>query len=328
MLLQLLPTILVACLIFINGWTDAPNAITGIVVTNTVSLRTALWLAAGCDLLGLALGCLLNASVANTMLSLMSFGDVTVGSAKAALCAAMLAVLVFAVGAWFFGIPTSESHALAAALGGAVLAVGGGFSAEGWPKIILGLGFSLCLGAGLGRFFIRLLGALLRRLPQKLLGRAQLISAGLVALMHGAQDGLKFMAVFVAAEALAHGEALPVSIMPGAHIPALWLCGLAMALGIITGGRRIIQNIGESMVKLDRAAAACADLGSALCLMLGGIFGLPMSTTHTKTAAMLGAGRVSDKRIAGGIALAWGITFPVCGALGYLFARLFILTQN
>ena len=322
-LYNVLPVVLVACVVFINGWTDVPNAITGIVVTGVLSHRAALCLAATCAFLGLITGSFVNASVADTMLSLMNFGGVSRGEAAAALCAAMLTILIFALAAWFFGIPTSESHALAAALAGAFAACGGGLSQAGWPKIIAGLALSLLLGGGLGRLFIILFGGILRRLPPGIIVSMQLFSAGAMAFMHGAQDGLKFIAVLVAAEAVGLGNTLPGAVLPSQHLPALFLCAFAMMLGTATGGQRIIYHTGESMVKLDRASSVCADFGSAICLLTGSLSGIPMSTTHTKTAAMMGAGKNANLRVVGGILLAWGVTFPVCAATAYLLMHIF-----
>ena len=320
-----MPVVLVAGVVFINGWTDAPNAITGVVVTKTLSFRAAVSLAAVCNLLGLFISSFFNAAVANTMLSLINLGGITAGLATKALCAAMVTILVFAVVAWRFGIPTSESHALVAALAGASAACGEGFSFAGWPQVMVGLVFSLLLGGGLGRVLIILLGKRLRCFLPEQLGGVQVASAGAMAFMHGAQDGLKFMAVFVVAKSIGYGTAPPTAILPQQHLPEVFLCALAMMLGTATGGRRIISHIGEVMVKLDKASAICADLGSAASLFAGSVLGLPMSTTHTKTAAIMGAGKSINMRAVKSILFAWGATFPICASLGYFFTKFFVI---
>ena len=150
--------------------------------------------------------------------------------------------------------------------------------------------------------------------------------AALAAFLHGAQDGQKFLGIFLLGTALARGQGGQSSPL----IP-LWLMALCagfMALGTLMGGRRIIDRVGREMVSLGPREGLAADLGSIACLLGATALGLPVSTTHTRTCALLGVGSAGggrvDRRVAGEVALAWLLTFPGCGAVGYWSARLFL----
>jgi PiT family inorganic phosphate transporter len=300
---------LITGVIFVNGFTDAPGAITGVVVTRTVSYRAAVALAALCILLGILVMAIISASVANTMIEL------TGATSAPALAAAMLSVIIFAVGAWYFGIPTSESHALIAALAASSFALTGEFGMSGWDKVLTGLALSLVMAMLTGYLLQRALGGTLAKFS---LDKAQILGAAASAFMHGAQDGQKFIAVIMLASV---GGA-------ASYAPAVFLCAVAMAAGTAMGGRRIIRNIGIKMVAMDKAQTVCSDIGSSLVLLSASLAGIPMSTTHAKTSAIMGAGLGSgdrvNLRVMGGMFTAWAVTFPVCGALGYILTRLFL----
>ena len=139
-----------------------------------------------------------------------------------------------------------------------------------------------------------------------------------MALIHGAQDGLKFLSIFLLGLSLAAGWEHPTGPAP------LWLtalCAGTMALGTALGGQRIVDTVGRDMVELDPFRGLAADLAGAGSLLVCTLLGMPVSTTHTKTAAILGAGRRPDWAVARSIALAWALTFPVCGLLGFCGAK-------
>ena len=322
----LITALLTLAVLVVNGWTDAPNAIAGAVVTGALPFRRAVALAAVCNFLGVLCVTSVNASVADTVYSLASFGGGS-RAALAALCAAMAAVVLWAALAWCFGIPTSESHALAAGVSGAAVALEGSFSClrwDSWGKVLLGLLLSALAGFGAGRLAARRLHAV-KASNRTLLG-AQVPGAALAAFLHGAQDGQKFLGIFLLGAALARGQGEQSSPL----IP-LWLMALCagfMALGTLMGGRRIIDRVGREMVSLGPREGLAADLGSIACLLGATVLGLPVSTTHTRTCALLGVGSAGggrvDRRVAGEVALAWLLTFPGCGAVGYWSARLFL----
>ena len=319
-------SLLILSALLVNGWTDAPNAIACAVVTDALPFRRAVLLAAVCNFLGVVWATLCSPMVAETIYSIAVFSG---GSRRTlcALCAAMGAIVIWAAAAWLWGIPTSESHALVSGISGAAAALEGGFHCirwDSWQKVALGLVLSLGLGLLAG-------GAawtLLRPIPlsQRLCRKLQIPGAAASAFLHGAQDGQKFLGVFLLGCALATGRqdehTFVVPVWP------MFLCALFVALGTSLGGRRIIDRVGRDMVSLGPKEGLSCDAASGLCLLLATLLGLPVSTTHTRTAALLGVGRASsgrcDRGVVRSILMAWLLTFPCCFGLGFLFARLLL----
>ena len=251
-----------------------------------------------------------------------------------ALCAALVAIVTWATAAWWFGIPTSESHALIAGISGAAIALQRGISGINpgeWIKVIYGLVLSVVMGFAGGMLTVKLVELIFRganrRKTYSLFKYAQIAGAAGMAFMHGAQDGQKFMGVFMLGMFLAQGQANVTSFT----IP-LWLivlCSAVMALGTSIGGMRIIKSVGMDMVKLETYQGFSADMVGALSLLTANFLGLPVSTTHTKTTAIMGVG--AAKRITSvnwGVVkemlTAWILTFPGCGLIGFLMAALFM----
>ncbi len=315
-----LVSLLVLAVLLVNGWTDAPNAIAAAVGAGALPFRRAAWLAAACNLAGSCWAAICLPAVARTVWEAAAPGPDR--WAWAGLCAALSATAAWGALAWRFGIPTSESHALLAALAGAALARPGGWQSLDpgpWLRVGFGLGLSLALGGGLGWLFGKKLGSM--GLSRPVCRRGQVLGAAGMAFLHGAQDGQKFLALFLAGCALAQGNGEPFAV-PG-WLPAV--CGGTLALGTLMGGRRIVERIGEELVPLSPAAGLAADLGGGGALLLCTLLGLPVSTTHAKTSAILGAGAALGGRVdhacAREIALTWLFTFPACGGLGYLLTR-------
>lgn len=326
-------TLLTLGVILVNGWTDAPNAIATCVSTRAIGVRKAIVMAAVCNFLGVLVMTSLNASVAFTIYNMVDFG----GNSKLALialCAAMAAIVIWATAAWYFGIPTSESHALIAGVSGAAVAIQNSFSgingAE-WVKVIYGIFLSTLLGFVLGFLSSKLTVFLFRdrnRLKcERFFSGAQIAGGAAMAFMHGAQDGQKFMAIFLLGAAMVGGNADVTSF----SVP-LWLmvlCSAVMGLGTSIGGYRIIKSVGMDMVKLKPYQGFAADFSATLCLLLSSLTGIPVSTTHTKTTAIMGVG--AAKRVSGvnwsvvkELVLTWVFTFPGCGLLGFGMAKLFL----
>lgn len=320
--------------ILVNGWTDAPNAIATCVSTRAMKPRAAILMAAVFNFLGVFVMTLFNAKVATTIYKMVDFG-VDAKEATVALCAALVAIVVWATAAWKFGIPTSESHALIAGLTGAAIAMHNGFggvSGDEWAKVGIGLVLSSLLGFGLGLFSAKLTEFLFRHADRpKTTGffrGAQICGGASMAFMHGAQDGQKFMGVFLLGIAMANGQT-GVSTF---EIP-IWLmvlCSVVMALGTSIGGYRIIKSVGMDMVKLQTHQGFAADLAAAICLLVASVTGIPVSTTHTKTTSIMGVG--ASRRLSAvnwgvvkEMVLTWVLTFPGCGLLGFLVVKLFML---
>lgn len=319
--------------ILVNGWTDAPNAIATVVSTRSMKASSAIMMAAIFNFLGVLVMTFINSKVAMTIYNMVDFGGDT-GDATVALCAALFAIVLWATMAWKFGIPTSESHALIAGLSGAAIALHGslnGINAMEWAKVLGGLALSAFLGFMFGFINVRIIEAVCKKMDRrKTVGffkNAQVFGGAFMAFMHGAQDGQKFMSVFLLGIFLANGQGNVSSF----SIP-IWLmilCSAVMALGTSIGGYRIIKSVGMDMVSLQTYQGFAADLGAATCLLFSSITGIPVSTTHTKTTAIMGVG--ASRRLSAvnwgvvkEMGLAWILTFPGCGLVGYLMALLFM----
>ncbi|NLC54111.1 MAG: inorganic phosphate transporter [Firmicutes bacterium] len=329
----LVTSVLTLGVILVNGWTDAPNAIATCISTRAMGPRAAIIMAAVFNFLGVFVMTMVNATVAQTIYNMVDFGGNS-HEALVALCAAMLAIVIWATAAWWFGIPTSESHALIAGISGAAIALQGGFAGinpSEWVKVLYGLALSTGMGFGTGWLVVKLIEKICSRMDRRktfgFFKNAQITGAAGMAFMHGAQDGQKFMAVFLLGLFLAQGQAgvtkfqIPVWLMV--------LCSLVMALGTSIGGLRIIKSVGMDMVKLEKYQGFSADLAAVISLFVASITGIPVSTTHTKTTAIMGVGaakRLSSVNwgIVKEMISAWILTFPGCGLIGFLLAKLFM----
>lgn len=320
--------------ILVNGWTDAPNAIATCVSTRAIEVRKAIIMAAIFNFLGVLVMTAINASVAMTIYNMVDFGG-DAHMSLIALCAAMAAIVIWATAAWYFGIPTSESHALIAGISGAAVAIQNSFSgingAE-WVKVIYGIFLSTLLGFVLGFLTSKLTVLLFRNQnrmkSERFFSGAQIAGGAAMAFMHGAQDGQKFMAIFLLGAAFASGQSdTSTFVVP---IWLMVLCSGVMGLGTSIGGYRIIKSVGMDMVKLKPYQGFAADLSATLCLLLSSLTGIPVSTTHTKTTAIMGVGaarRMSNVNwgVVKELVMTWVCTFPGCGLLGFAMAKLFLI---
>jgi PiT family inorganic phosphate transporter len=319
--------LLVCASVFVNGWTDAPNAITTVVSTRVLNPRAAVLLAAVFNLCGVFL---MGTAVANTTAKIVDIG--TGKDALITLAAAQLSIVIWALSAWKFGIPTSESHALVASLMGAGISFKG-ISAFKWSefqKVLIGLAVATILGFIAGLFITKFVELIFKRANRRkantFFSWGQIGSAAFVAFNHGAQDGQKFMGIF--ALALVVGEVMPASENLQIPIEIMLLCSLLMALGTSIGGYKIIKTMGMDMVKLEKYQGFSAEIGASVCMMGATLFGIPLSTTNAKGTAMMGAGAARGlSHVNWGIVkemlLAWFLTFPGCVILGYVMAKLF-----
>lgn len=318
--------------IFVNGWTDAPNAIATCVTTRCMRVRSAIIMSAICNFFGVLIMTHINASVASTISNMVDFGGDTT-MALVALCAALFSIVVYSVGASIFGIPTSESHSLIAGITGAAIALGGagGVNMNEWIKVIYGLVMSLLFGFAIGwataKVVTVICAGLDRRRTDTFFKYAQIFGAATMSFMHGAQDGQKFIGVLFLGVAFASGQ----PDVAGAIIP-VWLmvlCSATMGLGTSVGGEKIIKSVGMDMVKLEKYQGFSADLSSSLCLLVMTVLGIPVSTTHTKTSAIMGVGAVRrlsaiNFGVVKDMMLTWIFTFPGCGIISYAMAKLFM----
>lgn len=330
----LVSTVLTLGVILVNGWTDAPNAIATCVSTRAISVRKAIIMAAIFNFFGVLIMTSINASVAFTIYNMVDFGGNS-QQALIALCAAMAAIVIWATAAWYFGIPTSESHALIAGISGAAVAIQNSFSgingAE-WIKVIYGIFLSTILGFVLGFISAKLTVFLFqnsnRLKSERFFSGAQISGGAAMAFMHGAQDGQKFMAIFLLGAAMANGQGDASNFV--VPIWLMILCSAVMGLGTSIGGYRIIKSVGMDMVKLKPYQGFAADFSATICLLLSSLTGIPVSTTHTKTTSIMGVGaarRMSNVNwgVVKELILTWVCTFPGCGLLGFGMAKLFLL---
>ena len=318
--------LIVFSVIIVNGFTDAPNAIASCVSSRSMSVRGAIILAGVCNFLGAVTASVFFSEVAQTVYSIVDFGS-DASLALSSLFAAMCAVVIWALLAFLFGIPTSESHALVAGLVGAALGGRMSFEAVNFKYlsvVLAGLFLSTVPAYFLSKWIY---GAILRffrsrdrRRSMKYFGRAQRLSAATSAFLHGAQDSQKFAGVLMLGMCLWVGEGNKDSF--SVPIGISLASALAMTFGTLLGGTRIIKKVGDEMVKLDASAGTASDAASSVVLAVCTFLGIPVSTTHSKTSAMMGAGSNTthgvNKDVARQMIVAWVLTFPCCAILGFL----------
>ena len=297
-----LATVLIAE--FINGWTDAPNVIATVVSTGVMTPRAAIVMAVVLNTVGAMAGTAVAATVGKGIVepSAMTLPAIT---------AAMLSII-----AWG-GL---------AGLAGAALA-GGGWAAlqwTGWQKVGIGLILSLGLGFSgallIGRLVILLAGNTPPIRSKRLFDRLQILSAAFMAFNHGLNDGQKFMGVF--ALTMLAGGATQVFEIP---FWVIVLCALTMGIGTSFGGWRIIATVGMKMARITSWQGFAAQTSAAFTIFGASTFGIPLSTTHTITTAIVGASasrRTYDVRwgVLRRIILAWCVTFPFCALVAFLAA--------
>jgi PiT family inorganic phosphate transporter len=304
---------------FVNGWTDAPNAIATVVSTRVLKPQHALLMAAALNTAGAFAGTAVAYTIGTGIVEPEAINLATVS-------AAMLGIVVWSTIAWYYGLPTSESHALVAGLSGAGLATAGPgvLLWEGWSKVLWGIGFSTVLGFSSGLLLMVgiywIFGRSSPGLVRGLFGRLQILSAAMMAFSHGSNDGQKFIGVFTLALVL--GGVLPEFVVP---FWVILLCAGTMGIGTAVGGWRIIRTMGLRLTKLEPVHGFAAETGAGLTILLASHYGIPLSTTHTINTAIIGVGasrRLSAVRwgVVGSIVTAWVLTFPICGAIAYLAA--------
>lgn len=312
---------------FVNGWTDSPNAIATVVGTRSLTPLQAVIMAAVLNLLGVLSGTKVAATIGKGIVDASVIDLTTVAGA-------MVSIIIWSSLAAMWGIPTSESHALVAGLAGAGFATAGANALlwEGWRKVLLGLFFSSVLG-GLGGFvlMVGVYWAFRKATPAKVKGKfrvLQIISSGLMAFAHGSNDGQKFMGVFTLSLVIA-------GALPAFHIPlwVIFLCAAVMAMGTLTGGWRIINTMGMKLTRLETHQGFAAEVAAASVIEAATRFGIPLSTTHTITCAIVGVGATrGGSAVNWGmtrrIVMAWVVTFPICGIISYLTVLLIRLVTG
>ncbi|MGH2355307.1 MAG: inorganic phosphate transporter [Chloroflexota bacterium] len=318
----LLVLVLVLGAEFVNGWTDAPNAIATVVSTRVLPPAVAVLMAIALNIGGALSGTAVAATVGKDIVQPQIVTPITVG-------AAMVSIILWSVFAARLGLPTSETHALISGLTGAALATGGpeALLSEGWRKTALGLVFSSLLGFAAAFVLMLVIYWLFRRVHpariRAIFSRGQIASAAFMAFSHGSNDAQKFMGAF--ALTLVAGGVLPTFRVP---VWVILLCAGMMGLGTAFGGWRIIHTLGARVTRLEPVHGFAAETGAATVIELASRLGVPVSTTHTIGTAIMGVGatrRFSAVRwgVARDMVTAWIVTFPACAVMAWAVALLF-----
>jgi inorganic phosphate transporter, PiT family len=364
--LVLLVVLIALAFEYINGFHDTANSIATVVATKVLSPGQAVMLAAGMNLIGALAG----TAVAKTIASGLIDTDVVAVTPIVLICA-LLGAIVWNLITWWWGLPSSSSHALVGGLCGAALAAANDdWSAIIWaegglhwwgekgvmPKVVLPMIGSPIAGFVFGLLLMGMLFSLMQFLSsrtgplQKLgrtrfanafFGKAQLVSASAMALSHGLNDAQKTMGIIALALAGATAAGTLDQVPAWLHFLrieedagskfeiALWIkirCAVVMAAGTAVGGWRIIKTLGHKMVKLHPINGFAAETAAASVILTASHFGIPVSTTHNISSAILGVGvakRVNAIRwtIVERMVWAWILTLPVTGGLAWLMVR-------
>lgn len=354
--MMILVLVLFAALIFeyINGFHDAANAIATVVSTKVLSPRQAIVLAAGMNLVGALWG----TAVAKTIgAGLVDANVVTLLTVLAALGGAIVWNLL----TWWFGLPSSSSHALIGGLCGAALATANGnwnvlhwsrFSGSGdhlglWPKVVLPMVTSPVLGFVVAALVMVVLYLALQKATPRFVnvsfGRIQLVSAAVMGFSHGSNDAQKTMGIIALALFTGTQTGVFADLPPWLHflhtpeftVPR-WVmvaCALTMAAGTAAGGWRIVRTLGHKMVRLQPVHGFAAETSAASVILAASHFGIPLSTTHVISTSIMGVGatkRFSAVRwgLVGRIIWTWVLTLPTTGMLGYFGVKLLRLLAS
>ena len=311
--------VILAALLFdyINGFHDTANAIATCVSTRAISVRGAIVMAA---VLNFA-GAMISTKVAGTIgKGIVDSSNVT----QMVVLAGVTGAIVWDLITWYYGLPSSSSHAIIGGIIGAVFAHAGVAALKwaGLKKIILALLISPVLGTIIGFIFMliiyRVFGNKSPSILNKNFRRMQVVSAAFMAFSHGTADAQKSMGVITLA-LVSYGTlktfAVPWEVMIG--------CATAMALGTAAGGWRIIKTVGHDFVKLQPVHGFCVETASAGVILGASAFGMPTSTTHVITSAILGVGlskrlNAVNWNVAKRIVIAWILTIPASALVAYL----------
>jgi PiT family inorganic phosphate transporter len=331
-MVSLLICVIVFAIIFdyINGFHDAANAIATVVSTGVLHVRTAVLLAGVLNFVGAVTG----TAVAKTIAS--GFADPAIVTQTVVL-SALIGACIWNLITWWYGIPSSSSHALIGALAGAVVAKAG-VHAFRWvalkDKVLVPLVASPTLGFIAAFVMMIALVWMVRGVRPDTVHRGSraltLVSAMALAFAHGSNDAQKSMGIITLAllafVSAGHGGSLPAWMLPQGDAVPMWVilaCAMAIALGTMAGGRKIIKTMGTKIIRLNTLQGFAAQTAGALTILGASHLGVPVSTTHCINACIMGVGaskRVSAVRwgVAGNIVVAWVLTLPLSGAIAYV----------
>ena len=262
---------IIAILVFTNAITDAPNAIATLVGTKVMSFKKAAFVSAVFNLLGVIFMSFINFSVADCISGIVkikgNYDDIKI------LIGSMISVIVFALIAMKFGIPTSETHGLIAGLTGSAIAIYGinGVNFGEWKNVIIGLVWSI-VGTFVISFLLnKSLKKFLNKVKEKNIKQIQIIGCMSMSFMHGAQDGQKFIGILIIFLSIVKGILIPKKINPIENIWIILFVSILMFIGVSIGGKKIVENIGSDMAKIDNKQALFTDMSTALTLFIASL---------------------------------------------------------
>jgi PiT family inorganic phosphate transporter len=309
---------------FTNGFHDAANVVATIITTRALSPKRALVIAAVCEFIGPFLfGTAVAQTIGKNIIDISAFDPTALHISVALIMAALVGAILWNLLTWFFGLPSSSSHALIGGMVGAVLiAYGSGKILWGGVLYVFAsLVISPLLGLIFGMLFLRITFRIFRNATPKVntfFNRMQIPSSIALALSHGANDAQKSMGLITLSLVI-------LGFSPTFRIP-LWViasCAGAIALGTASGGWRIIKTMGSKIYRLRSVHAFCAQTSSATVILGAALLGGPVSTTHVVSSSIMGVGagqRMSAVRwgVAKNIILAWFITIPASAVMAGL----------
>ncbi len=306
---------------FMNGFHDAANSIATVVSTGVLKPHQAVAFAAFFNVVAIGVFQLKVAATVGKGIVIPEVVDHHI------VFGALIGAIAWDLITWWYGIPSSSSHALIGGIVGAVIAKAGtgALIAAGVWKTVLFIVVSPLLGFLLASMLMIGAAWLFRRVsPLRVdngFRRAQLVSAGLYSLGHGGNDAQKTIGI-IWMLLIASGYAAASDARPAAWV--IWSCYVAIGLGTLFGGWRIVKTMGQRITKLKPVGGFCAETGGAMTLFLATALGIPVSTTHTITGAIVGVGsvrRASTVRwgLAGNIVWAWIFTIPASALIAALF---------
>lgn len=319
-------------LIFVNGISDAPNSIATAITTRALKLQYANFAAAIFNFLGVFTITMIHSSVAKTMFHIVDF-TTNPRFGLIALLASIITTLIWIILGIYYGVPVSSSHSLILSLTGGSFALYGSYFSYNklaMMKIIFGLLASTILAVILGRFVIFILQMKFKdsyySYVKDHFKQGQVISSFAMCFMHGAQSGQKFMGIFMLALSLSLNNSQTQAVF----FPSWLMITVAIVLGIGSslGSKRIIKSIGLEIMPLRTYEGFASDITAIILLLISTILGSPVSTTYTKTSAIIGVGLRKGKkginwRTISKMGLVWLITFPLCFVLGYVLSLIF-----
>jgi PiT family inorganic phosphate transporter len=315
--LTLLIFVILIALIFeyINGFHDAANAIATVVSTKVLTPRIALMYGAGLNFFGAFCGTHVAKTIGKGLIETESVTQLVI------LCA-LLGAIIWNLITWYYGIPSSSSHALIGGLLGSAI-VNSGINTVNisgvTEKVLIPMITSPILGLVIGFLFMLLLVWIFHKsIPEKInkyFKKLQIISAGIMAFSHGSNDAQKTMGIITLA-------LFTSGFLKDVNVPiwVIFVCALVMTIGTMGGGWKIIQTMGSKVIKLKPIHGFAAETSAAAVILTASHFGIPLSTTHVISTSIMGVGstmRLSAVKwsLVGNIVMAWIVTIPICMAI-------------